>query len=286
MIKCKKRIFKVQGKYRNVNTMDVQNLEHTDLELINELKPADWPDIVTPFTFYISSFFCFPVKVMNNGTIAGTGSVIIHNDVAWLAHIIVHPAHRGRGLGGLITQALVDISRKNNCTTIYLLATELGEPVYTKAGFVTETGYLFFKDIRPPADFTLPAGIIPYKEAYRDELARLDRQVSGEERMHHTAHYLNDGFLYRAGSITEGFYLPGFGEGLIIANTVNAGTALMKMRLLSKTNASFPVGNKEAAALLYQYNYREFRSAKRMRLGKERTWQPENIYSRIGGNLG
>jgi Acetyltransferase (GNAT) family len=266
--------------------MDVQNLEHTDLELINELKPADWPDIVTPFTFYISSSFCFPVKVMNNGTIAGIGSAIIHNDVAWLAHIIVHQACRGRGLGGLITQTLVDIARKYNCSTIYLIATELGEPEYIKAGFVTETEYLFFKDIKPTADHTLPAGIIPYSAAYRDVLARLDRRVSGEDRMHHAVHYLNDGFLYQAGGITEGFFLPGFGEGLIIANTVNAGTALMKMRLLSKTNACFPVGNKEAAALLYQYNYREFKSAKRMRLGKERIWQPENIYSRIGGNLG
>jgi Acetyltransferase (GNAT) family len=266
--------------------MEVQNLEHTDLELINELKPADWPDIITPFTFYISSSFCFPVKVMNNGAIAGIGSVILHNEVAWLAHIIVHQYSRGRGLGGLITQTLVDIARKYNCATIYLLATEPGEPVYIKAGFVTETEYLFFKDIKPPANYALPAGIIPYSAAYREALAGLDRQVSGEDRMHHAAHYLDDGFLYLAGGITEGFYLPRFGEGLIIANTVNAGIALMKMRLLTKTNACFPAGNKEAVALLYHDNYREFRGAKRMRLGQERIWQPENIYSRIGGNLG
>src|SRR5688572_32638579 len=47
------------------------------------------------------------------------------------------------------------------CETIYLIATELGAPVYEKCGFETETEYLYFKDLKPiegvsPSPFIQP----------------------------------------------------------------------------------------------------------------------------------
>ncbi|MBL0009542.1 MAG: GNAT family N-acetyltransferase [Saprospiraceae bacterium] len=99
--------------------------------------------------FYITSDFCFPIKVSIDHKIAGTGTAIIHHDVAWLAHIIVHPDFRNQGIGKLITESLVKMAHAKSCDTLYLLATELGEPVYRKIGFETETEYLFFKGEKP-----------------------------------------------------------------------------------------------------------------------------------------
>ena len=65
--------------------------------------------------------------------------------MVWLAHINVQPGNRNHGLGKLITQFLVDEAQAKNCDTIYLIATDLCEPVYKKVGFETETDYLFLK---------------------------------------------------------------------------------------------------------------------------------------------
>lgn len=266
--------------------MDIQPLLFTDLNEVAELKPADWPDIITPIKFYTTTIFCFPLKAMIDNRIAGTGTVIVHNNIAWLAHIIVHPGYRNKGVGKQITQFLVDIAHQKNCDTVYLIATELGEHVYKKLGFETETEYLFFKDIKANPGGLTPVNIFPYTVDVKSQIESLDKQVSGEERMHHLELYLSHGYVYKQNGIVEGFYLAGFGEGLIIAKTTAAGLALMQYRFGTKENASFPKDNTAAAAWMNNNGYTAFKTAKRMYLGKKRSWQPGNIYNRIGGNLG
>ncbi|MEO6288778.1 MAG: GNAT family N-acetyltransferase [Ginsengibacter sp.] len=227
-----------------------------------------------------------PIKLIVDEKIAGIGTAINNNDVAWLGHIIVHPDSRNQGIGKLITQFLVDISQAKNCGTIYLIATDLGEPVYKKIGFETETEYLFFKDIKPNQSWTTSKNIIAFTNDFRSQIANLDKRVSGEDRLINLAQYLEGGFVYQENNIVEGFYLPALGEGLIIANTNLPGQELMKFRLATRDDAVFPVDNLSATELMRQYNLKEFRRAKRMRLGTKRTWQPASIYNRIGGHLG
>ncbi len=84
----------------------------------------------------------------------------------------------------------------------------------------------------------------------------------------------------------EGFYLPHLGDGLIIATTTLAGQELMKLRLYSEDFAYFPKDNTTAINFMLDNNFKLVSSQKRMRLGTKRNWNPSNIYSRIGGNLG
>ena len=88
---------------------------------------------------------CFPFKASIENKIVGIGTTILHHETAWLAHIIVHPEYRNRGIGKMITQALVDHSYSKGRKTIYLIATELGLPVYRRLGFESETEYTIFK---------------------------------------------------------------------------------------------------------------------------------------------
>ena len=266
--------------------MDIQTLENRDIHLITSLQPPGWQDIIPTIKFYTNSTFCFPIKVTIGNKIIGIGTTIVHADTAWLAHIIVHPDNRNQGIGKLITQTLVDSSQTKNCDTIYLLATDLGEPVYREIGFETETEYLFFKDLKPGGSWMTSKNIVSFTDNFKTQITNLDRYISGEDRFLQLDQHLTNAFVYLQNNIVEGFYLPTFGEGLIAANSNAAGHELMKLRLTTKDNAAFPIDNLSAAEFMYQNNFKEFKTAKRMRLGKKRIWKPKNIYNRIGGNLG
>ena len=95
--------------------MDIQPLEHNDINVLTDLTPDGWQNIVPIFDFYTKCNFCFPIKVVHGNKIVGIGTTIIHNDIAWLAHIIVHPDSRNQGIGQLITQTLVDSVKAKSC---------------------------------------------------------------------------------------------------------------------------------------------------------------------------
>lgn len=266
--------------------MEFKKFEHSDIGSLSNLQPEDWGDITPAFQFYTTSEFCFPLKVIINNKIIGIGSAIIHKDVAWLGQIIVHQDFRNKGIGKKISQALVDLSKTLHCKTIYLIATDLGAPVYESIGFKTETQYLFFKEIKTGSQFSTSQFIKPFEEKYKEQVIAMDKRISGEDRLCHLEQHFSKGYIFKEGGKAGGYFLPTFGEGLIIANNPKAGIELMKFRFENKQNAILPVDNCDAINFLHDNNIKEYRSAKRMRLGAERVWQPTNIYNRIGGNLG
>lgn len=266
--------------------MEIQTLEHSDINFISDLLPIGWDSAIPAIEFYTKANFCFPIKVSIDNKIVGIGTTIIHNETAWLAHIIVHPDYRNRRIGKIITQALVDTSNSKGCNTIYLLATELGEPVYKKVGFETETEYLYFKGEKTIGTYTKSENIVAFNSDFKKQISNLDRHVSGEDRMIQLEQHLSSGFVYSQDNDVKGFYLPTLGDGLIIASTNSAGQELMKLRLRSKEFAAFPIDNINATEFMLQNNFNQVRTEKRMRLGQKRNWQPTNIYNRIGGNTG
>ncbi len=266
--------------------MLIQELIEKDLSGIPDLQPAGWNGISPTISYYISSDFCFPIKIEIANELAGIGAAIIHNDVAWLAHIVVHEKHRNKGIGRTITESLVELSLKKGCKTVYLIATELGEPVYRKVGFETETNYLHFTELPTQTLFSESAKILPYASAFHQQILELDKATTGEDRSFHIETFLNGGFVYQTDKNIDGFYLPSFGDGLIMATSAEAGRELMRLRLSKSKNASFPEDNRVAAAFMDENNYKEYKLIKRMRLGESRKWVSKNIYNRVGGNLG
>jgi len=266
--------------------MQILPLEYKETNLISDLQPEGWNDLKPSFDFYVQSPFCFPIKVVIDDVIVGLGATIIHNDVAWLGHVIVHADQRGNGIGQRITQSLIDTAKQNKCGTIYLIATKLGAPVYEKLGFITDTEYLFFKDIKFDKELVISDHVIPYEQAFKDEISIIDKMAAGEERMMHLESSLENGFVYMNNHKVEGFYLPTLGDGLIVANNSSAGLELLKLHLKSNDKVSFPIDNLLAKDFLYNNGFKEYDVAKHMRLGNIRPLKLENIYNRIGGNVG
>ncbi|RCH55726.1 hypothetical protein DJ568_07525 [Mucilaginibacter hurinus] len=264
----------------------INALQQTDLDVVSTFQPSGWPDIMPSIRFYLETPFCFPLKVTYNNLIAGIGTGIEHNGSGWLAHIIVHPDYRNKGIGTIITKTLMDNFKAKGISSLYLLASDLGERVYEKLGFVTQSQYLLFKDITPFSNASPPPNIIPASANHIAQIAELDKQASGEDRMLHLQLFLKGGYVYLSDNIVNGFYLPGWGEGLIIANNSSAGIALMQLRLATKNYAAFPSENKDAIAFMHQIGSSPFQSVKRMCFGPSMPWQPQYLYNRIRGNLG
>ena len=265
--------------------MIIQSFVRDDLKFIRDLQPEGWGDITPSIELYTKSSFCFPMKVMVDDEIAGIGTAIMHDAVAWLAHIIVRSEFRKRGIGRFITEGLLSNAQVKKCETVFLIATELGAPVYEKVGFETETEYLYFKDVKIDNLLMTSQMIYPYEARFKNQVAEMDKSSSTENRLFHLETHLENGYAYVSGKI-EGFYLPTFGDGLIIANTPTAGIELLKLHLQSNTKIAFPKENLAATTYLYEKGFKAFSTGKRMRIGKKRNVKLENIYNRIGGNLG
>lgn len=265
--------------------MQIQPFQYEDIHKIADLTPEKWNNIRPGFTFYMDAPFCYPIKITIDGQIVGLGATIVHDDIAWLGHIIVHPDQRGKGIGKQMTQALVDIAKQKHCGTIYLIATHLGFPVYEKTGFLIETEYLAFKDINLEKT-PVSANIIPYQPAFKAAIASIDKITTGEARMMHLESFLETGAVYKTQDQVQGFYLPDLGEGLIVANNTAAGIELLKLHLQKTDRVVFPKENLNARDFLYQNGFKEYDVVKRMRIGHSRPLQLEHIYSRVSGSIG
>ena len=80
-------------------------------------------------------------------------------------------------------QHLIKIAKDHKTSTIFLIATNMGAPVYSKLGFVTETEYLFYKDVLLKDKFVLSDKIVPFQEKHFDQLYQLDKKLSSENRL-------------------------------------------------------------------------------------------------------
>ena len=267
--------------------MKFEPIYQCDLEEIKHLQPDDWNDIIPEIEFYIRSTFCFPVKVSMDNCIVGIGAAIIYDTTAWLAHIIVDRAYRNRGIGFQIVQELLRKNENTRIKTYLLTATELGKPVYTRAGFRPVAEYVFMNREKAIPEETSSTPIIPFEERYRHQVLQMDRRVSAENREFLISGAIHDAKLYTEGDDLSGFFIPGLGEGPVVADTVEAGLELMKIKCPSVNRVVLPADNLTGIEFLHQKGF--FPTAikgTRMILGKDLNWQPTKIYSRIGGNLG
>lgn len=266
--------------------MKIQEITFNEINKLSELQPEGWPDIIPKFEFYTKSDFCFPIKFIIDESIVGIGCAIIHENCSWLAHIIVHPKRRNQGIGKTITQKLINLSNEKNCTTILLIATELGAYVYEKLGFEIETEYIFHKVSKNEIKHIPSEYITPYQESFKNIILEFDKNISGENRSINLLKHLEKSMIYLVNGKIEGYFMPTLGEGHILAISEKAGIELIKLRLNTHENIIFPVNNLIAKNYTTENNYKIVYEAKRMRKGEIINVELSNIYSRIGGNLG
>jgi GNAT superfamily N-acetyltransferase len=265
--------------------MQILPLNPSDLDLLPQIQPHDWADIRIPISSYLEPDFIFPFKAVIDDVLVGTGTAILHEKTGWLSTIVTHGQYRNQGIGKHITEHLLTFLQKQNCDYIYLIATTLGEPVYRKLGFITESRYNLYREINLE-DLLISNNINPYHSDYKQAIFELDRVISGEDRSQHLEMSLPDSFIYLENKKVEGVYFPSFGDGLIVAKTETAGLELMKKRFQKFNMACFPEENKLAHDFMLSTGYEPVTNPARMHFGEEMPWKPEGLYNRVGGNIG
>jgi len=267
--------------------MKFATVTYHDLGEIRHLQPEGWPDIVKEFKFYLDADFCLPVKKVHGNRMVGIGAAIILGDSAWIAHIIVDPEFRKRGIGFSIVEELMQKLKGFSIRSYLLIATEMGKSLYEKAGFKGVSDYAYFKREMPWNDPIISDKVVPYETAFYSEILKLDQKITGENRGELLMDHMHTSKVFIENNSVAGTYIPDLGEGLIIANTVTAGTELMKVKYAIKDKAVLPAENEAGISFLEQNGFAKTSvRGTRMVYGKEVQWQPDKIYSRIGGNLG
>jgi len=266
--------------------MQFETITSADLDRIRNLQPQDWSDIIPEFEFYIQSSFCCPIKTKIDDKIVGIGASIVFKNTGWIAHIVVDSEYRNKGIGGQIVNELLESLKRDSVATCSLIATELGKPVYLKAGFRIAAEYSFFQREEQWIDRPVSENVIPYEEKHRAMIYGLDHQISGEKRELLLTDYLSNSLVYVENNKVLGYYMPDLKEGLIYADTEEAGLELMKLKYAKVDKAVLPSDNIAGVAFLHQNGFVETRKGTRMILGKDLDWNPGKIFGRIGGNFG
>jgi GNAT superfamily N-acetyltransferase len=267
--------------------MKFAEVKYDDLNEIRKLQPEGWPDIVTDFKFYIDSAFCSPIKTVLGDRIVGIGVTIIFGESAWIAHIIVDKEFRKRGIGTRIVEELLNNLRAYFIDTYMLVATEIGKPLYEKAGFKVVSEYCYFQRETPWNDQKISRNVVPYTSEHYSEIIELDKKISGENRESLLFDYLNGSKVFFKDNSVKGYYIPDLGEGLIIADAISAGLELMKIKYSRIDKAVIPAENSAGISFLKQNGFVKTPTiGTRMAFGGDLKWNPDKIFSRIGGNFG
>ena len=286
----------------------IRPFTRTDLDRISGLQPDGWYDVTPVFRFYVDVPFCLPFKIEDESGITALGCAILHLETAWLAHIIVAPDARRKGLGRTMTRALIHCAEQQGRATQLLIATEMGAPLYASLGFRRTCDYGFFRlrepvaetlpghrpedgpEHRPEAVSThLPDSVRPLEAADIAPILALDLGATGENRESLLRHQGGRGWVYVAPNSgkVHGFYLPELGDGLIVADDDEAGVELMRVRMMHTSGRpALPVGNGTAVGFLAASGYELERTAPRMVRGGEDSLNHGMVFNRVGGNLG
>ena len=267
---------------------EIRRIKEDELALVRDFAPPDWDsNLEKIYRQHYDQPYFQPLVALKDTEIVATGIAVIHRNAAWLGTIIVKDDYRNRGIGGLITNGLIESAKSKGVDTILLTATELGLPVYKKAGFAHDLNYLFFKREGPFAPDFEKQNISRITPEDRDTIFALDFAISGEDRRDLLVHTMDTGYKYTGQASISGYFLPDFGKGLIIASSDKAGLELLKFKISGdQGSVVVPETNSVAIEFLEANGYTHFQTRPRLFLNKNVTWDSKRIYSRSSGYLG
>ena len=254
----------------------------------------DWGVRREFLAFATSQAACSPIVAEADGELVGTGIGSLNGTVGWLGTIFVAAAWRGHGIGGAITQDVIDRLESGGARTLVLTATADGRRLYAKMGFEVQTRYQVFHAAGLPGGVG-GADVRPFRAGDLAGMGALDREGTGEDRLHVLARFATpdtarvtegpgrriDGFIVRA---------P-WGGGATIARSVDAAEALItERRRRAGPGGKVTVGilrdNEAGVAALQSWDFAPAWSAPRMIRGDAMTWHPEWIWGQFNHAIG
>ncbi|HEX7195297.1 MAG TPA: GNAT family N-acetyltransferase [Candidatus Limnocylindria bacterium] len=102
--------------------------------------------------------------------VIGVGSGIVYGALGFVGNMVVDAAHRRRGIGEAILQAVISFLEERGVVRIELYATSEGRPLYERSGFTSAGPSVV---ARLPRRSEWPAAHGPIREAASEDAAKL-----------------------------------------------------------------------------------------------------------------
>ncbi len=164
---------------------DIYKLSETDIPgLIALSESVGWDYAEPELRTVLSSGTIYGIRNNRRQIVASAAIIPYGRQLASIGLVIVHPEYRRLGLGQALMQTC--IISAGPYTTIQLIATKEGEPLYEKLGF-RRAGHvckLLCDRYRPPSWGTErePVRLIPMTNEHIPEVIELDRRSVGADR--------------------------------------------------------------------------------------------------------
>lgn len=256
---------------------------------INDYFPLDWNFDFREFLIqHLNRDYFRGFSLLLGSDPIGFGNLMVFGTVCWIGNIVVSEKHRKKGFGTKITEFLVQEGRKLGATTLNLVATELGQPIYEKLGFRTECMYKFFKRKSELPELEITGQIRKAHQSDFPGIFELDHHTTGENRDAMINFFRESTCVMKeADGKLQGYYIEELGDGFIAAEDPEAGIELLKKKVVSSDRQIvLPGSNDFAKDFLLDCGFKKTMELPRMTLGKKSNWKPECIFSRGTGYCG
>lgn len=162
--------------------MDLRTLTQADLPGALELSSLmGWNQRLENWRLLTELAPAGSFVALDGGGLVGTAIGIDYGGFGWIAMMLVHPDHRGHGLGARLLEMALSAIRPG--IPVKLDATPLGRPLYERYGFVLETSLT--RHVRPAGLGRAPdagGNLRRVSSGDLDEIARTDTAIVGGDR--------------------------------------------------------------------------------------------------------
>lgn len=260
--------------------MELRRLKEHETGIASKLLPQRWhSNLPGLFAEYGEDSHFYPLAAIEDGSLAGFGQALIFDKTAWLGNIMVNQSFRNKGLGSRLTEKLMDYCYSKKIDSIQLTATGAAESIYKRLGFIEDSLYLFYRGVY---EGDINGKILPIEDNDFRSVLNINYRVTGEVKDSILTGYLASGYKYldRYNNIS-GFYLPDYGNGMILAMDDVSGMELLKFKHHnSETMSVISEENEAGVTFLEEINFKKVSKSTRMYHGEYTEWYPNMTFSR------
>ena len=260
------------------------------------LVGGGWGDRRAFFRFAVGHDRCWPFVAEVDGRLSGTGVATANGTVGWVGMIFVDEGLRGRGLGTMLTAAVIDRLEAEGCVTLALLASPLGRPIYERLGFTAEMDYRLLAASGGPIDRDEGGSVLrAYAPTDLAAIEALDGAATGEDRRHLLRVVLDpDSTVVAArpdGRVVGFDIRVPWGTHPTVAPELLDGVRLLQARRVSaaagsEVRTAIPDVNRIGLTTLENLGWRDERGLTRMVRGAPIAWLPEAIWGQFNYAIG
>lgn len=279
-----------------MNEFQILAMTADDVDAAVELALAQgWRDRRGFYSLVLRTSTCRPLVGVIEGRVVATGVASAQGPVGWLGALIVNEAVRGRGYGRAMTEELRRGLLEAGCTTLSLVATESGRPMYERMGFRVATHYHQIEGDHMPEAPEPPDGahLRPMRPADLPAVLELDRLATAEERgAALTELAKSGGWVLEDSAGLRGFTISSDrAYAATVAPRFEDGLCLLDMHGHlappdGHARAAIPDEHAAAWRRLESHGWRRTWLAPRMLQGPDIPWRPTWIWSLINSAMG